>query len=140
MKNYEFPIAYIHAQCHIVAQCFVQSAYAGYDSDDFAEKFMTTDYGVMVITDHRMIEYSDANYMFEGFQREMQFKHGRHYRRDVLEFAGYLYKYWVSMYNVDPRVVYAKAPISLLNTRYGFYHTQDLDYIIDDINSRPAMH
>jgi hypothetical protein len=138
MKNYEFPIEYVHAQCRIVAQCFVQSANAGYDSDDFAKKFMTTDYGVMVITDHRMIEYSDANFMFEGFQRELKFKQGTHYTQDVLELAGYLYKYWVSTRGADPRKIYIKAPISLINTRYGFYHTQDLDYVIDDIECRPA--
>lgn len=99
---------------------------------------MTTAYGVMVMTDKRMIEYSDDNYMYESFMRELQFEKGPHYPLEVLELAGYLYKYWVSTRNADPREVYKIAPIKLIAVRYGFYHTQDIDYIIDDIIARPV--
>jgi hypothetical protein len=64
---------------------------------------MTTAYGVMVMTDRRMLEYSDDNYMYEGFMRELQFEEGPHYNIEVLELAGYLYKYCVSTRNAAPK-------------------------------------
>ena len=138
MSETVFPLNYVRMQCTIVANCFIKSAVEGYDSDDFAEQVMTSDYGVMVLTDHRMIEYSDSNFMFEGFTRELSLKKGKHYDTDILELAGYIYKYWVSTRQADPREVYKLAPIQLFANRYGFYHTQDFDYIINDIIDRPA--
>ena len=132
----DFPISYIKAQAEMVGRCFQRSALLGIDSDDFAEKFMTTEYGIMVITDKRMIEYSDEGFMLEGFTREFKFKKGFCYDEDVLWLTGYLYKYWVSTRNADPRYIYKIAPIKLIGERYEFYHTQDFDYVINDLIER----
>lgn len=137
MRNTELPWLFVQTQCEFIASCFKHSARDGFDSDDFAEKLMTTDYGVMVLTDRRMIEYSDDNFMYEGFTRNLTFKKGAHYSLEVLELAGYLYKYWISTRKEDPREIYKIAPIKLIANRYGFYHTQDLDYVINDIIERP---
>ena len=40
-----FPKMYVTMQCRVVADCFQRSGLAGIDSDDFARKFMTSDYG-----------------------------------------------------------------------------------------------
>jgi hypothetical protein len=84
-----------------------------------------------------MIEYSDSNFMLSGFMKEMQFKKGKCYDYDVLYLTGYLYKYWVSTRRADPVKVYRLAPIKKIGIRYEFYHTQDIDYIIDDLIARP---
>lgn len=131
-----FPLNYVKKQCQMIAKCFVKSGIDGLDSDDFAEKILTTEYGVMVLTDRRMIEYSDSNFMYEGFRKNLTFKKGKCYAQEILEFAGYLYKYWISTRNAQPQDIYKKAPLKLLAARYGFYHTQDIDYIINDIISR----
>ena len=131
-----YPIAYIKKQCRIIANCFIKSGADDIDSDDFAEKIMTSEYGVMILTDKRMIEYSDSNFMYEGICKNLRFSRGKSYSQEVLEFVGYLYKYWVSTRNEQPQRIYDIAPIKLLATRYGFYHTQDIDYVINDIVNR----
>ena len=67
----------------------------------------------------------------------MKFKKGYSYDADVLWLAGYAYKYWISTREADPRYIYSLAPISLIASRYEFYHTQDVDYVINDIIDRP---
>lgn len=132
-----FPIRYIMKQCEIVAYCFLQSGRDGFDSKDFAEKMMNSEYGTMVLEDRRMIEYSDRGFMYEGILRGMTFNKGEVYDGDVLYLAGYLYKYWISTRNAKAQEIYKIAPIELIDRRYGFYHTQDFDYIINDIIDRP---
>lgn len=132
----ELPLNYIKAQARMVGECFQKSALAGIDSDDFARKFMTTEYGSMVVTDKRMIEYSDAGFMLEGFMKELSFDKGESYNQDILWLTGYIYKYWVSTRDYTPGSIYKMAPIKLIADRYDFYHTQDFDYIINDIIER----
>ena len=108
------PMSYINMQCKIVAGCFRLSGADGIDSEDFAKQMMTSDYGVMVLTDKRMVEYSCDTFMYEGVQRNLKLKHGKTYESYVLEFAGYLYKYWISTRNEKPQKIYKMAPLSLL--------------------------
>lgn len=91
----------------------------------------------LVVGDRRTIEFSDCTFLYEGFMLNLKFKQGKHYSEEVLELAGYLYKYWISTRKADPREIYKIASIKLIANRYGFYHTQDIDYIINDIIERP---
>lgn len=131
-----FPMSFIHIQCKMIAQCFVNSGISGVDSDVFCEQFLTSDYGYSILTDQRMTEYADANFMYEGLERELPLKKGLCYEADILYFAGYLYKYWISTKETDPRAIWKIAPISLIAERYGFYHTQGYDYVIADLIDR----
>lgn len=130
------PMSYINMQCKIVAGCFRLSGADGIDSEDFAKQMMTSDYGVMVLTDKRMVEYSCDTFMYEGVQRNLKLKHGKTYESYVLEFAGYLYKYWISTRNEKPQKIYKMAPLSLVASRIVLYTLEDVDYAIDDIIAR----
>lgn len=130
--------SYLHFQCDMVGECFTLSAKKGWDSLDFVEKFLTTERGIEILKDLRPIEYSDSLFMFEGFMQTVDFKPGPMYDDDVLWFAGYLYRYWVATRKIDPRKIQKISPIKLIADRYYFYHTQDFDYVINDIIERPA--
>ena len=131
-----FPSAFIHRQCKTVGYCFMKSGAMGIDSDDFGRKMMNSDYGIMVLTDKRMIEYSDKMFMYEGIEKNLQFKRGKSYEPDILYYAGYLYKYWISTRGENPKKIWKIAPLKLIATRYEFYHTQGFDYVINDLISR----
>lgn len=135
--EYELPLKYIIAQAKVVGKCFVLSAEQGYDSDDFAKQFLTSEYGIDVLTDKMMIEYSAHTFMLAGFKRALELKKGNFYDRDVLYLAGFLYKYWWSTRETDPRIIYRLAPARLIANRYEFYHTQGFEYIINDIIAHP---
>lgn len=63
-------------------------------------------------------------------------RHGKAYESYVLEFAGYLYKYWISTRNEKPKKIYEMAPLSLIGSRIVLYTLEDVDYAIDDIIAR----
>ena len=134
-----FPINYIRMQAKYVAYCFCMSAVDGFDSDDFAEKLMTSDYGVRVLTDQKMIEFSDCTFLYDGLKRNLVFQKGFSYDEDVLQLTGYLYKYWISTRQMHPIEIYCIAPIRVIADRYGFYHTQDIDYVINDLIERRSV-
>lgn len=131
-----FPISYIHMQCEVVAGCFMLSGADGIDSEDFAKQMMTSDYGVMILTDKRIAEYSCDTFMYEGVQRNLKLRHGKTYESYVLEFAGYLYKYWINTRKEKPQKIYKMAPLSLIASRIVLYSLEDIDYVIDDIIDR----
>lgn len=136
-KMSEFPMGYIHFQSKCIAECFVRSSVFGIDSDDFCKKFLTSEWGKSIFNDGRLYEYSDANYMFEGLQINLDLIQGEFYDRDVLWTSGYLYKYWASTRNIPSDEMYKLAPIQCIANRYAFYHTQDWDYVINDIIASP---
>lgn len=132
-----YPIQYVRLQADTIGNCFLLSARDNIDSDDFCKQFLTSEWGISILTDNKMIEFSDYHYMYEGLTINLKFKSGKHYNDDILYYTGYLYKYWVSVFNDDPRYIYKIAPIRLIANRFNFYHTQDWNYVIEDIKSRP---
>lgn len=48
-------------------------------------------------------------------------------------FAGYLYKYWMMTRGIDRRKIYRFLPFEKFLNGFAFYHTQDWDYIINDV-------
>lgn len=132
----ELPWKFVMMQADVVGKCFVLSAEQGYDSDDFAKQFLTSEYGIDILTDRVLNEYSAHTFMLAGFKRALDLKKGGCYDRDVLYLVGFLYKYWWSTRETDPRVIYRLAPIQLIANRYEFYHTQGFEYVINDIVAR----
>ena len=122
--------------CDTIADLFVLSGKNGYDSDNFCEQVLTSEYGIDVITGKKDREYYDYHYMLEGFEINLKLKRGASYDADVLWFAGYLYKFWVTFRGGEPKQIWKIAPISLINRQYGFYHTQGFDYVIDNLIDR----
>ncbi len=137
MRDWEVIEYLLSYQCVTMAKCFELASINGWDSDIFAKQVMTTDYGISVIRGDKLSEYSCEEFMLEGFERELSLKKGLVYDTDVMWMTGYVYRYWVGTRGTDPREIYKIAPIKLLGDRYGAYHTQGFDYIIDDIIDRP---
>lgn len=79
---------YLNYQCEAIDECFVFSIAESLDSDRFAETFLTSEYGMSILQDRRMIEYSDSGFMFEGLLREFNFAKGACHDRDVCGLQG----------------------------------------------------
>ena len=127
----------LNYEAKVIGNVFVKGALKGFDSDDFCYKFLTSDYGSSILQEKRLNEYACDNFMLEGLINNLDFKKGYSYDEDILYYAGYLYKYWISSRNVTSKEVYKLAPIKLIADRFGFYHTQGWDYVINDIIERP---
>lgn len=126
--------------CEIIANLLQLAYYKGIDCYSFAKILMTSEYGSCIMKDGRMTEYADEGFMLEGFEREFELTYLPSYEGDTdysMWFAGFVYKYWCYLEEETPEEIYELAPLELLAQRHAFYHTQDYDYIIDDIRRRP---
>lgn len=50
----------------------------------------------------------------------------------LMWFTGYLYKYWMTTRNLDRRQVYKILPFDKMIKAFDFYHTQDLEYVVEE--------
>lgn len=124
----------LHRECSTLAECFVLSGKNEWYIEDFVKKMFTSTWGLNILKGISTNEYTCEAFMYEGLENELGYVKGKTYSRQVLWFAGYLYRYLVANSETPPKTIYKKVPISLLEKRYGFYHTQDWDYIMQDLN------
>ena len=91
-----------------------------------------TKWGRNILTGKAINEFTCEGFMYEGLLKALKFKSGNIYPEKILWFTGYLYRYLCESCNLKD--VYIKVSIDLIRKRYGFYHTQDWDYIKMDLN------
>lgn len=127
---------YVYFQCRVIADCFMLSVDDGWASEDFTRKVMTQDWGLGVMMDRKMIEYSDYHYMYRGFVNSLNKVEGETYPKHIMEYAGYLYKYWYAFYGVHPMDIYSAVPLSSVVKGWGFWHTQGWNYVVDLLSER----
>ena len=124
--------SYLNMQCTTLADCFVLSGKNGWDTHDFINKLFKTKWGRNILTGKAINEFTCEGFMYEGLLKALKFKSGNTYPEKILWFTGYLYRYLCESCSLKD--VYNKVSIDLIRKRYGFYHTQDWDYIKMDLN------
>lgn len=124
---------YLHRQCTTLADCFVLAGKNGWGSQNFINQLFHTEWGHNILTGKSAREYTCEGYMYEGLERELEKKRGKVYPEKVLWYCGYLYRYAAATRECSLEEIYRKIPISTVEKRYGFYHTQDWDYVLNDM-------
>lgn len=121
----------IVVESRMCGRMFKWSVKRGYDSEEFCRTVMTSEWGIPVMDGRTASEWSDELFLLSGFETYCGLSLGECYPECVMQFIGYLYKYWVMTYKVPPPLVYKIAsPIRILS-QYSFLHTQGYDYIVD---------
>ena len=67
--------------------------------------------------------------------KEVRQKGNAQYDREVMYWAGYLYRYWHILTNEPSREIYAQAPAKTMNTNYLMFHTMAPELTISKIAS-----
>ncbi len=125
----------LNRECDTLGNCFVLAGQDGWDTKDFVNKLFKTSWGKNILTGKAVNEYACDTFMYEGLKRECKKKDGTVLPKQVLWFCGYLYRYLIANTNIKPSQIYKIVNIDLLNNRWGFYHTQDWEYIKEDLLS-----
>ena len=124
---------YLHRQCTTLGECFVLAGKDNWDSKDFVKKLFKSQWGKNILNGVSTNEYTCEAFMYEGLVRELGKKEGKVYPEKILRYAGYLYRYFAATSNMSLSEIYKRAPLSLIEKRYGFYHTQGEDYVKIDL-------
>ena len=123
----------LNMQCNTIADTFVLSGDNNWDSDDFAKKLFNTEWGINILMGISIYEYTCPRYMYSGLVDNLKKKIGKTYSSDILWYCGYLYRYIIENSKDTPKDIYKKAPINKIANGYEFYHTQDWDYVKNDL-------
>lgn len=123
----------LHHICNVFGTAFESSVHNHCDSYDFARKVMTTR-GIDWLFDNDDVQdWCDGWFLFGVLEKKIGgFKQGNLLDLHIMQFAGYLYKYWMNTRNASRYRIYEVLPLERLEATFGFYHTQGWDYIIDD--------
>ena len=126
--------SYLHRQCSTLADCFVLSGKDKWCTTDFTDKLFHTDWGINILKGISINEYTCGGFMYEGLVNYNKKVEGNVYPEKILWYCGYLYRYLFANSKHSPAEIYKNAPLQLIEKRYGFYHTQDWDYVMEDLN------
>ncbi len=126
----------LHLQCSTLAECFALSGKNGWDSQSFVDQLFTTEWGQNILKGISINEYSCEGFMYEGLLQRFSKVPGKVHSRNVLWFSGYLYRYLVAKGTRSLDEIHTVANLETIEKRFGFYHTQDWDYIEEDLWDR----
>lgn len=115
-----------------------QARYYKLESKSFIRTIMTDKRFEEIIVNHDEFDWCDETFLCSELVNNfnIQFKQGKALDQYMLWYAGYLYKWWMMLYNKKPCEVYRILPITKLIDNFDFYHTQDWDYVIQDATER----
>ncbi len=123
----------LHHISNVFSTAFESSVYNNCDSYDFARKVMTTRKIDWLFSNDDVQDWCDGWFLFSVMEHELgEFKKGKTLDKYVMQFAGYLYKYWMNTRHTSRYQIYDILPLERLVATFDFYHTQGWDYIIED--------
>lgn len=126
---------FLNYKCNVFGKMLMKSIKDGYDSIQFIKEVMTNQniaMSVFMCDDSQ--NWCDATFLYDTIVREMQadIPKGETWPEYELWFIGYLYKYWINTRKALRKEILAMMPPELFHTRFGFYHTQGWDFIINE--------
>lgn len=119
--------------CKVFATAFETSVTDGCESYSFAKKVMTTKSIDWLYTVDDCQDWCDGWFLYGVLKHELKgFRKGKSEDKYFMNFAGYLYKYWMNTRGTDRKEIYKILPLERLKASFDFYHTQGWEYIIED--------
>ena len=121
--------------CDIQGRLFELSLQAGYDSEDFIKQFMRSKVAHDLDSEYNRMQWAGEEYLLEEFSDEcpQTVKGDAQYSKEVLYWAGYIYRYWHILTKESSKDIYTQAPAKTMNTNYLMFHTMSPELAIDDL-------
>jgi hypothetical protein len=113
---------------------FALSVKRGYDSVDFVDKLMHSELAQHLYKKEQSPLWLGEAYLMSTLETECTINQGTSYDIDMMEWAGWIFKYWSIAYPDDTPVnIYTQAPIQKLKNMYIGLHVMSPDLQIEDI-------
>ena len=121
--------------CDIQGRLFKLAWKAGYDSEDFMKQFMRSRVARDLDSEYNRMQWAGEEYLLEEFADEcpQTIKGNAQYDKEVMYWAGYLYRYWHILTKESSKEIYAQAPATTMNTNYLMFHTMAPELAIEDL-------
>lgn len=122
------------ALCDTQGQLFELAAERGYSSEAFIKAFMISQVAADMDKDFHHVQWAGKAYILSRMEEEhadMLTKVCEIYDKEVLYWAGYIYRYWNFYTGESSREIYKQAPAKTMNVVYLMYHTMSPEMAID---------
>ena len=86
-------------------------------------------------SEYNRMQWAGEEYLLEEFADECPrtIKENAQYDKEVMYWAGYLYRYWHILTKESSKEIYAQAPAKTMNTNYLMFHTMAPELAIEDL-------
>lgn len=121
--------------CDIQGRLFELSLQSGYNSEDFIKQFMRSKVAHDLDSEYNRMQWAGEEYLLEEFADECPkaTKGGLQFDREVLYWAGYIYRYWHILTKESSREIYIQAPAKTMNSNYLMFHTMAPELAIENL-------
>lgn len=120
--------------CDIQGRLFELSLEKGYDSPAFIETFMNSHVAEALDDTYDRIQWAGEEYIIEELNDEADGlkKSDVRYSREVLYWAGYLYRFWHYYTGESSKEIYEMANALDINRCWLGFHTLDVEMAVDN--------
>ena len=121
--------------CDIQGRLFELALKGGYDCLAFIEAFMNSRAAIALDDVYDRLQWAGEEYILEELDDEVNGlkKAGLTYSREVMYWAGYVYRYWHYRTNECSREIYKIADARMMDECWMGFHTLDVEMAIDDL-------
>lgn len=121
--------------CDIQGRLFEFALKNDYDCPQFIETFMNSQAAVSLDDTYDRLQWAGEEYILEELEDEAKGlkKAGTIYDREVMYWAGYVYRYWHYYTNETSREIYQIADAKTMNDCWLGFHTLDVELAIEDL-------
>ena len=121
--------------CDIQGQLFELVQKQSYDCPAFIKAFMNSSAAAALDDTYDRLQWAGEEYIFEELKEEVGGlkKAGEIYSREVMYWAGYVYRYWHYYTGEDSKSIYKTADAAAMNDCWLGFHTLDVEMAIDNL-------
>ena len=120
--------------CDIQGRLFERSAIIGLHSADFIEKYMNSKTCEYFDLPYDRLQWAGEEYILESLLEEVDVcLAGDQYNREVLFWAGYVYRFWHFLTGENSREIYSQAGANRMKSCYFGFHTMDVAMAIENL-------
>lgn len=121
--------------CDIQGRLFELSLKYGYDSKKFIESFMNSKCAAALDDTYDRLQWAGEEYILEELDSEAGGlpKSEGLFDKEVMYWAGYLYRYWHFYTGQTSKEIYEIADAEVMERSWLGYHTLDNEMAIDDL-------
>lgn len=122
--------------CDIQGRLFELSAEKGLPSEAFIKAFMSSETARELDSSYNRMQWMGEEYLLEevcAVAGGALSGEGEVFRKDVLYWIGYIYRYWHFYSGEDSVKILRQAPVTTMKRNYMIFHTMDPVLAIEDL-------
>ena len=122
--------------CDIQGRLFEKSFEENLDSEIFIKCFMNSEVAAGLDSKYNRLQWAGEEYLLEelmAVEGDNLRKSNNLFAKEVLYWAGYLYRYWHYKTDESSKKIYKQAPALTMKRNYLIFHTMDPEIAIEDL-------